>query len=68
VSKKSHVVIAQFIRAHPQKTWQQVATFFGVSVSLISHVAKESGLSRPVGLDDETIANRASRGEEISGE
>jgi hypothetical protein len=65
---KSHIVIAQYIRAHPALTWQKVAVLFSVSIGTISRIAREFGLSRPSILDDDAIANRVARGEGKSSE
>lgn len=62
MTKQSHNLIAQYIRTHSDKTWQEVAAFFDVSMSTISRIAKESGLGRPTVLDEASIASRAERG------
>jgi hypothetical protein len=67
VNKQSHVLIARYINSHPDLSWQEVATFFSVSMSTISRIAKEAGLGRPAVLDETHIASRVS-GEEKSSE
>ena len=62
MTNQSHNLIAEFIRAHPDRTWQEVASIFAVSMSTISRVAKEAGLSRPAGLDEAAIASRVNHG------
>lgn len=59
MSKKYHIVIAQYIRTHPDKTWQEVAAFFGISMTTTSRIARGSGLGRSVTLDDDAIASLA---------
>jgi DNA-binding MurR/RpiR family transcriptional regulator len=53
---KSYDLIAKYIRSHPDATWQQVASVFGVSTSTISRIAKACGLARPVGLKLDLLA------------
>jgi hypothetical protein len=65
VTQQSHTLIADYILSHPDQTWQEVAAFFDISLSTVSRIAKESGLSRPVGLDEASIASRVARGEEV---
>jgi hypothetical protein len=66
--KKSHVVIATYIRSHPTETWQQIAQYFVVSMGTISRIARESGLSRSMSLDDDAnIAKRSALAELYGG-
>jgi DNA-binding MurR/RpiR family transcriptional regulator len=44
---QAHAQIAQYIRNHPDDTFQAIASRLGVAYSTISRVAKASGLSRP---------------------
>jgi DNA-binding MurR/RpiR family transcriptional regulator len=45
---QTHQRIAEFIREHPEMTFQSIASKLGISIPTLSHIAKEFGLSRPV--------------------
>lgn len=42
----THAQIAEFIRNHPNDTFQTIAARLGVAYSTISRIAKANGLSR----------------------
>jgi DNA-binding MurR/RpiR family transcriptional regulator len=42
----THARIAEFIRNHPNDTFQTIASRLGVAYSTISRIAKANGLSR----------------------
>lgn len=45
-----HRMVADYIRSHPESTWQKIAGELDISLASVSRIAKEFGLSRPVGL------------------
>ena len=44
---QTHAQIAQYIRNHPDDTFQTIAARLGVAYSTVSRIAKANGLSRP---------------------
>ena len=42
--------VAEFIRHHPEKTFEQIAHELGIAFSSVSRIAKEFNLARPRGL------------------
>lgn len=45
--EQDHVMVASYIRGHPNLSFQQMAVNLGVAMSSVSRIAKKFGLSRP---------------------
>jgi DNA-binding MurR/RpiR family transcriptional regulator len=43
--------VADYIRRHPEKSWQQITIALGISYSSVSRIAKNFCLSRPVWMN-----------------
>lgn len=52
---EAHQRVADYIRNHPDESFQTIATKLGVAYSTISRIAKTAGLSREPGLKLETL-------------